>query len=85
MKHTGTIEINCGDKNCADCTYFEDAGEHCWCNIFEKAHSGWRLPECLETFKPEISEGKVRQTILEPRIGLLGEMLDRERKLLEGE
>jgi hypothetical protein len=88
MKHTGTIEIDCGDMDCSKCRFSDTIYKsnfkeisYIECTLFNTRHPNKeRLPQCLETFKPEISEGKVRQ---EMAGGSDEEMLDTFRKHID--
>lgn len=62
MKHTGTIEIDCNVTGCGDCNY--RTGDNCelfFELLYLDEEDNERCPQCLATFTPEISEGKVRQ------------------------
>ena len=90
MKYTGTIEIECGELSCDDCSNIKKESD--LCEYFdEELHYSYdiglvRCSRCLETFKPEISEGKVRQIMAGGSgIGLLEEALNKHRKIVEGE
>lgn len=62
MKHTGTIEIDCGEFSCDDCVNIKRESDVC--EYFdEELHYNYgiglaRCPQCLETFKPVVEENK---------------------------
>jgi hypothetical protein len=66
MKHTGTIEIDCGDNTCDECQSLipdNDRDLHT-CGIFGQDYSYYdgvckRCPSCLETFK-EIKDEEIK-------------------------
>jgi hypothetical protein len=101
MKHTGTIEIDCNMIDCDKCEY--KVWDYNYCVMFHKHieqmqveespledTGNARCPECLATFKPELTEGKVRQIMAggsdeEMLKNLIEAALNEHKHLIEGE